>query len=155
MFIIGNRDREKFDAQWMPEPNSGCWLWLGKLDRSGYGVFSGNVSAYRASYETVFGEVPLGLDLDHKCRVRICINPDHLDPVTRRENLLRGDTIPSKFIKRTTCNNGHCFSGSNLGYRTCKSSSGKRSIPYRYCKTCRNMWAKKNYAKRMRCSPSS
>lgn len=73
----------------------GCWLWIGALDRHGYGTFNaGNrkqVRAHRWSYQYVRGEVDSRLDLDHLCRVPRCVNPDHLEPVTRSVNLRRGN----------------------------------------------------------------
>lgn len=73
-----------------------CWVWTAATTE-GYGRFhlTGRtlVLAHRFSYETTVGPVPDGLDLDHVCRRRICINPAHLEPVTRQINLLRGDTL--------------------------------------------------------------
>lgn len=76
-----------------PEPNSGCWLWTGFVHPSGYGVIrtgNKNTYAHRCSYELFVGAVPEGLQLDHICRVRCCVNPAHLEPVTPQENVLRG-----------------------------------------------------------------
>lgn len=80
----------------VPEPNSGCWLWMGALAATGYGVIGlgarseGVDLAHRVSYRLHCGEIPTGLDLDHLCRTRCCVNPDHLEPVTRRVNWERG-----------------------------------------------------------------
>ncbi|MDO8391055.1 MAG: HNH endonuclease signature motif containing protein [Actinomycetota bacterium] len=75
----------------------GCWLWLGGVDRHGYGKFelpSRTVKAHRFSYELHVGSIPPGLVIDHVrewgCRHRSCVNPDHLEPVTVRENTVRG-----------------------------------------------------------------
>lgn len=82
-----------------PEPNCGCWLWSGEINSSGYGRISqGNnhcgarvrYLAHRVSYELHKGAIPKGMDLDHLCRVRLCVNPAHLEPVTRSENNRRG-----------------------------------------------------------------
>jgi hypothetical protein len=124
------------------EPNSGCWLWGGTLSSYGYGIFliksstskSGFMAraAHRICYEFYKGKVPEGLDLDHKCRVRCCVNPEHLEPVTRQVNLLRGVGIPAVFAKRTHCNNGHPFGGQNLiidgGFRRCRTCKNARKI---------------------------
>ena len=67
-----------------------CWIWLGAKDPLGYGRFRNRTIAYRFSYEQVKGSIPDGLELDHLCRVPSCVNPDHLEPVTHHENLLRG-----------------------------------------------------------------
>lgn len=75
------------------ERSPSCWFWTGAISRSGYGNFwtgESYVSAHRWSYEHFVGPIPEGLDLDHLCRVRNCVNPAHLEPVTRQENLRRG-----------------------------------------------------------------
>src|SRR5689334_10590331 len=73
------------------QQTSGCWLWTGYLMPNGYGKFAVsrgiNALAHRWSYETFVGAIPAGLTLDHLCRVRGCVNPTHLEPVTRRENV--------------------------------------------------------------------
>lgn len=73
----------------------GCWTWTGKKGSKGYGLVhvdsaSGRQQqAHRAAYELVVGPIPDGLELDHLCRVRVCVNPAHLEPVTRAENMRR------------------------------------------------------------------
>lgn len=85
---------ERFWSFVSPEPNSGCWLWTGgDYVGEGYGCFSEGGKAKRAhkwAYERYVGPVPAGLVLDHKCRVRCCANPAHLEPVTHKENARRG-----------------------------------------------------------------
>ena len=80
----------------------GCWTWGGAHDPTGYGVTYGNLDdgrgyrklyTHRASYTVHVGPIPAGLDIDHLCRNRGCCNPKHLEPVTRRENLMRGRTV--------------------------------------------------------------
>ncbi len=80
------------------EPNSGCWLWVGTVDLNGYARFAEvirgkhyNRIAHRAIYTALIGPIPEGLQLDHLCRVRCCVNPQHLEPVTLQENLRRGE----------------------------------------------------------------
>ncbi len=117
--------------EWVtPEPNSGCWLWTGSLGGNGYARLSINrkmVAAHRAAYEFVKGPIPDGLELDHLCRVRSCVNPDHLEPVTHRENAIRG-LAPGQLAARnkaiTHCPKGHPYAGGNLyitpsGCRNC------------------------------------
>lgn len=75
--------------------DNGCWIWQGAKTHGGYGVVGvpgcrKNAVAHRVMYEREVGPIPGGLDLDHLCRVRHCINPDHLEPVTRRVNIERG-----------------------------------------------------------------
>lgn len=75
------------------EDESGCWLWVGECNDNGYGRFSvkgRKVYAHRSSYEIHVGPIPEGLHIDHLCRVRNCVNPEHLEPVTRSENVRRG-----------------------------------------------------------------
>lgn len=99
-----------------------CWLWTGRLDAYGYGVVrdyqlwgkNGHRKAHRLSYEMLVGPIPDGLDIDHLCRVRNCVNPAHLEPVTRQVNLLRGQTIPAANAAKTHCPQGHPYEGHNL-----------------------------------------
>lgn len=125
-----------FDDKWIPEPNSGCWLWLAALDGKGYGAVGDKNKVRRAhvvSYELRVGSVPVGLELDHKCRNTACVNPDHLEPVTHAENMRRAAMF------RTHCKNGHPFIGDNLQIR----SRGER-----VCKTCNNRWTRESKARR-------
>jgi hypothetical protein len=71
------------------DEHSDCWGWGGSLNNAGYGNFNGT-SAHRFIYEYVFGVIPAGLQLDHKCRNRTCSNPNHLEAVTASENVWRG-----------------------------------------------------------------
>jgi hypothetical protein len=80
----------------------GCWLWEGAINSQGYGNFWDGVrfvKAHRFAYECLIGEIPEGLTIDHLCRVRHCVNPSHLEPVTMRENFLRGDRPKMKKLK--------------------------------------------------------
>lgn len=100
----------------IPEPNTGCWLWLGHLNKDGYGRGSHKGAkwlAHRFSYETAVGPIGDGLEIDHLCRVRCCVNPDHLEPVTPIENTrrsirarIREGTYPDK-IDDQHCVHGH------------------------------------------------
>ena len=106
-------------------PGGGCWLWTGALKSSrhdskagGYGNFHpttyGAANAHKFSYVLLVGPVPDGLVLDHLCRVRRCVNPQHMEPVTNQENLLRGDGFPAINARKTHCQAGHPLAGENL-----------------------------------------
>jgi hypothetical protein len=93
-------------------PN-GCWVWRKATDPNGYGRFwfdGRMLGAHRVSYQLLVGPVPEGLDLDHLCRNRRCVNPSHLEPVTRRTNLVRGDTLVSAHVSGADCGNAKCVS---------------------------------------------
>lgn len=118
----------QFERSYIPEPNSGCWLWLAGRDGRGYGSFK-QKKAHRFSYYMHRGPVLEKLDLDHFCRNKCCINPDHLEPVTRRENTMRGlAPIVNAALQRakTHCKNGHLFDEQNTywdarGHRNCRA----------------------------------
>ena len=96
-----------------------CWPWTGCRDAYGYGVFAinqRNQRAHRVAYELMVGPIPKGLVVDHICGRRGCVNPAHLDTVTRAENTLRGDG-GKIWRERTHCQNGHLFTEKNTTYR--------------------------------------
>lgn len=101
-------------AKWIIVSPNGCWIWGGKL-RYGYGQVSvgrrheGKKRAHRWAYELLHGPIPDGLTLDHLCRVRSCVNPAHLEPVSVRENTLRGEGITAKNSRMVACALGHPF----------------------------------------------
>lgn len=104
-----------------------CWLWAGTVRPDGYGAFQYDgvrVMAHRAAYEMLVGPIPDGLDLDHLCRVRNCIRPTHLEPVTRRVNVLRGVGPSAQAARRDECANGHEYTEESTywyrGYRMCR-----------------------------------
>lgn len=91
--VIGARAIARFEASYVPEPNTGCWLWLGGHTPAGYGQiwYSGRQGyAHRFAYELFRGPIPSGYDIDHLCRQRACVNPAHLEPVTHLVNVRRG-----------------------------------------------------------------
>lgn len=122
---------------------TGCWEWQAALV-SGYGRFkpAGSrrmMQAHTWAYEYIIGPIVAPLEPDHLCRVRSCVNPWHIEPVTRLVNLLRGETIIARNAARTECNYGHPMTGENvminsdgstrcrICYQKSKSESGKRA----------------------------
>lgn len=96
---------------------NGCWIWQGGVKSTGYGAISVRNrmrNAYAVAYEVFKGTVPKGLELDHLCRVRLCVNPDHLEAVTHRENVLRGTSPAAAHAVKTHCPRGHEYAGNNL-----------------------------------------
>ena len=117
-----------------PCPNTGCWFWMDRSTNGrGYGrvYYQGkSCQAHRAYYELLVGPIPDGLELDHKCRVTMCVNPDHLEPVTHRTNVRRGDAmwVPGALRAAIThCLRGHAYEGRNViwyrGRRRCRECS--------------------------------
>lgn len=107
--------RKRLEARTHPEPNSGCWLWSGALDPCGYGRIARNgkeQKAHRVSYYLAKGPIPDGLELDHLCRVRACVNPDHLEAVTHKVNAQRG-LAGAYLAERTHCPQGHPYDEEN------------------------------------------
>ena len=126
--------RERFEEKFEPVPFSGCWLWIGALDGKGYGAFTINghqVRAHRFAFEQFSRPVPDGLTLDHLCRVRQCVNPAHLEPVTHRANVLRGVGSSAINARRIVCAHGHIFAGENVRLEL----GGRRRV----CRACANL----------------
>ena len=107
-----------------------CWLWYGGKDKRGYGNFSfgrHGRKSHIVAYELIIGKVPEGLELDHLCKNHGCVNPEHLEPVTHKENLLRGDGWGAVNSRKTHCKNGHLLTEDNI-YKSIKTK--------RQCKIC-------------------
>lgn len=120
---------------------TGCWLWTGCVLPAGHGQIREAEPrrtrlVHRVVYEALVGPVPEGLELDHLCRRPACVNPAHLEPVTHRENILRGEAPSAQLARRTTCHRGHPLTGANLGTAT-----------FRRCLTCHRIAEKARYAR--------
>ena len=130
---------------------SACWPWKGFYNHKGYGRFQVNghtISAHRAVYESLIGPVPEGLTLDHLCRNRACVNPQHLEPVTNKVNVLRGTGLCATNAKKMNCPRGHPYSGNNLIIKTYHGNSKTKRVGVeRMCRECKSI--------RNRSTPSS
>jgi len=134
---LGTRFRtalERFDEANVTEDDNGCWVWLDGRSEQGYGRFNARRKFYlvhRFSYELLIGPIPEGLVLDHLCRNRACFNPWHLDPVTDRVNIVRGEGFAARAARATTCPSGHPYDEANTyqwnGVRYCKACRAHRS----------------------------
>lgn len=121
--MIPERLADKIDA------SGDCWEWTGARTKHGYGRVSiaGNVrQAHRVVWELLVGLIHDGFTLDHLCRNERCVNPDHLEPVTHGENVLRGYSPTSLNARKTHCKNGHPFTQDNTYYEG----------HWRRCRTC-------------------
>lgn len=120
-----DRAREALERYSVPEPNSGCVLWTGAYNFGGYGrvwIEGKRRASHRVAYELAVGPIPDGLTIDHLCRTPACVNPMHLEAVTMRENVMRGNTLPAMEAKRTVCLKGHPYDRIEVdGSRTCKT----------------------------------
>lgn len=119
---------DRFSEKYVLDEEAGCWLWTGAIDLVGYGrIGEGGhngrtLLAHRVAYEHAVGPIPDGLTLDHLCRVRHCVNPDHLEAVTMGENVLRGDNPPAANARKTHCIRGHDLTDAvrdKMGRRVC------------------------------------
>lgn len=103
---------------------TGCWLWTAARDRDGYGQFGDGgtmIRAHRWAYERFVGPIPHGMEINHLCRVRACVKPEHLEPLTRAEHARRDNTPPEINRRKVACPKGHPYSGINIdGRRICR-----------------------------------
>lgn len=142
---LPERFRSKFEIT-----DSGCWEVFPRHRRKiGYGVFSvrravndwRGFHAHIVTYELLVGPVPDGLELDHLCRNRACCNPAHMEPVTHRENILRGVGFVPRQIATTHCPRGHAYDEEN----TRITPKGGRK-----CRACHRAWERARYRARRR-----
>lgn len=138
--FFDGRVPDRFWEKCIPEPMSGCWLWLASRSREGYARIAAAtlmgrrwVPAMQLSYVLLVGAIPDGLELDHRCRVRACVNPAHLEPVTHAENMRRGH-----YALLTACPLGHPLDGDNLYL----NPDGSRE-----CRTCRRRTRREHYVR--------
>lgn len=124
------------------DKTDGCWLWTGAIQTHGYGSFGlaaeRTVLAHRFSWEVHRGPIPNGLTIDHLCRVRRCVRPSHLQPVTDLENRRRGNSPWFVNARKTRCDHGHEYAHENTVMH-----HGKRN-----CRECINRVQRERYARR-------
>lgn len=130
------RERKPEDRFWsLVDKSEGCWLWLGSTANNGYGAFGLRrdqmVAAHRYAYSLLRGPIPLGMVIDHLCRNPSCVNPEHLEVVTNKENILRGIGPSAENAKKQVCKHGHPFTSGNTYVHVHR---GKRK---RLCRICR------------------
>lgn len=126
-------DRDGPIPEYRPDLGS-CWIWTAGLTHAGYGnarIRRRSFLAHGIAYRACVGPVPEGLELDHLCRVKACVNPTHLEPVTHWENTMRGVGVGPRNAAKTHCPKGHPYSGANLyiipstGGRACLTCNGR------------------------------
>lgn len=129
-FPIGQRWRQFFTVGESTE----CWLWRGSKTADGYGHFNAlrkHHLAHRGVYNLLKGEIPPGMQLDHLCRTRLCVNPNHMEVVTQQENIRRGKT-GENMRSRTHCRRGHEYNEENTAHP-------RKNPKWRDCKLCRKI----------------
>lgn len=133
---------DRFWAQVDRGSPTDCWLWSGAVHGNGYAyirVDGERPVAHRYAYELLIGPIPEGMTLDHLCRVRHCVNPRHLEPVTFEENVQRGMSPSALNVAKTHCKRGHPLSGDNLYINPAHGG--------RVCKKCTAMYQREYYAR--------
>jgi hypothetical protein len=138
--IASRKDEDEFFRRVdRSQGDDGCWNWTRSLSQYGYARWNRKghqVQAHRWAYEHFVGPIPEGLQLDHLCRNTKCVNPRHLEPVTNRENSLRGISPAAQNAKKTHCHQGHPFAGDNLyispkGKRGCRICNAAKQAKLR------------------------
>jgi hypothetical protein len=130
--------------------SSPCLIWGGAIDEDGYGRLQVGDKwklAHRVKYEESIGQIPRGLVIDHLCRNRSCVNVLHMETVTNKENVLRGNGITATNARKVACKKGHPFSPENTivtpnGGRSCRECGRERWRAYRSRKIAEGTWSR-------------
>lgn len=139
---LNKSTQSRFESKYKIDSKTGCWNWVAGLQEGGYGQFSSKETglAHRYSYILYTGPIPKGTQIDHLCFNRKCVNPNHMEAVSPRLNVLRSNNIASKNFYKTKCWRGHDFSVDN----TYRAPTGNR-----HCKSCRKI-NKTTYRQKLR-----
>lgn len=139
-YLIGHHRKKRIEESIresvMPEPNNGCFLWIGELSPGGYGrkrYLGKRLYAHRLVYEMEHGEIPKDMTIDHLCRVRSCVNPKHMEVVTNKENILRGISPSALNFRKKFC-------------AKCSGPYTKDNRAKRTCVNCRNTYRRNRRA---------
>jgi hypothetical protein len=127
--------KESFKARTTLDEATRCWVWTSPRSGNGYG-WASPTFAYRVAYVLFKGPLSPELEPDHLCKNKLCVNPDHLEAVTKKVNILRSDSISAKNARKIHCKHGHLLEGDNLKIRY-----DKKGRPHRVCITCERMRA--------------
>jgi hypothetical protein len=142
--VTGKRNRPLIDRLMERVDAEGdCWVWTKRISPNGYGLFTAGTQgrvgqyahmAHRQVWAELVGPIPEAMQLDHLCRNRACVNPDHMEPVTRAENMRRSAAVAVK-RQKTECAQGHQYTPENTfvdknGYRGCRICRRAASLKF-------------------------